>query len=226
MPVMGAWLLRQCPLCRHSLKASEPGLCAPCLARQQVFHSECWICGVPVPDLNPWLCGPCALLPDPVAVIYGCRHHELIARGVLKLKNQQQMMWLPILGDLLIWKLRCLSAQGLAPVEGLVPVPCHPSTLRRRGFNQASLIAHYVGKALGLPVFDGLVVTLGQAAEQKKLSKKARLQNAEHRFLCQGALAVNAVAVVDDVYTTGATAMAMQAALSEKIQQVWTLTRA
>jgi ComF family protein len=98
------------------------------------------------------------------------------------------------------------------PAPVLVPVPLHPSRLRRRGFNQAALIAAALAERTGLAVHDCLV-RAGPPVTQVGRAREARLAGLE------GALTVAAapqrpVLLVDDVVTTGATLAACSGALA------------
>jgi ComF family protein len=98
-----------------------------------------------------------------------------------------------------------------APV--LVPVPMHPSARRRRGFNQAELLAKGVAEAAGAP----LVRALGKTARtppQSKTGHERRADNVRGTFRPSGPeVAGRHVCLVDDLVTTGATAAACSAAL-------------
>lgn len=99
--------------------------------------------------------------------------------------------------------------------ELLVPVPLHRRRLWSRGFNQAALIAQGVARHAALPV-DRLALVrcrgtpvlrgLGKAGRAKVVSGAFRVDRAE-------AVSGRAVVLVDDVYTSGATADACTAAL-------------
>jgi ComF family protein len=100
----------------------------------------------------------------------------------------------------------------------LVAVPVHAARRRERGFDQAELLAHEAGLALGLPV----VAALRRAARttaQHALGRGARAGNVGHAFAVDPALRP-AVAgkwpvLIDDVVTTGATISACAEALYE-----------
>jgi ComF family protein len=102
-------------------------------------------------------------------------------------------------------------------VEGavLVPVPLHPRRRRERGFNQAELLASELARRAGLSVVEVLVRRQDTAA-QTGLSGAARRANVAGAFAVRGKgrIAGRVAVVVDDVFTTGATAMACARALS------------
>jgi ComF family protein len=87
----------------------------------------------------------------------------------------------------------------------LVPVPLHPARLRRRGFNQAELLARAVGARAGLPVTSALV-RAGSKTTQMGRGRGERLRSvAGSVSVAPGAAVPPRVVLVDDVVTTGAT---------------------
>ncbi|MEZ4219729.1 MAG: ComF family protein [Polyangiaceae bacterium] len=94
----------------------------------------------------------------------------------------------------------------------LVPVPLHSSRLAERGYNQSSLLAAQLGRALGLHVRANCLQRVRATPAQAKSSAAERAQNVVGAFAASGP-APTCVALVDDVVTTGATALACMAAL-------------
>jgi ComF family protein len=90
----------------------------------------------------------------------------------------------------------------------LVPVPLHPSRLRRRGFNQAELLARALSARTGLRVVDCLV-RHGPPRTQVGRDRAERLGGVHGtvRLRALHQLPQRAI-VVDDVVTTGATVLA------------------
>jgi ComF family protein len=95
----------------------------------------------------------------------------------------------------------------------LVPVPLHPRRLRRRGFNQAELLARAVAGRTGLGV-DDCLARRGSARTQVGRDRGERLRglNGSVAVRPDAALPRRAI-VVDDVVTTGATLSACAGAL-------------
>jgi ComF family protein len=89
----------------------------------------------------------------------------------------------------------------------LIPLPLHRSRLRRRGFNQAQAIAAHAGAALGVPVESFALTRVRATSEQSRLGPGQRQLNVLGAFAAQRRFeALERVAIVDDVITTGSTA--------------------
>jgi len=87
--------------------------------------------------------------------------------------------------------------------DAVVPVPLHRSRLRRRGFNQAELLARGLAAGLNAPVSDKLR-SVRRTRDQVELSAAERRANVEGAFAARERVR-GKVLLVDDVFTTGAT---------------------
>ena len=87
--------------------------------------------------------------------------------------------------------------------DTVVPVPLHRSRLRRRGFNQAELLARGVAAGLNAPVLNKLRA-VRRTRDQVELSAAERRANVEGAFAARERVR-GRILLVDDVFTTGAT---------------------
>ena len=98
--------------------------------------------------------------------------------------------------------------------DALIPVPLHKSRMRKRGFNQAALVAERMGERLGIPVEEKLLIRVKKTSPQKELNDSARRENLKNAFqLCGNDVKLKRVVLIDDIYTTGSTLDAAAAAL-------------
>lgn len=91
-------------------------------------------------------------------------------------------------------------------IEALIPVPIHKDRLRKRGYNQAEILAEEMGKMLGIPVDSGIIKRAEKTLPQKELDNIRREENLKNAFGYTGKkIKYKSVLIVDDIYTTGAT---------------------
>lgn len=111
--------------------------------------------------------------------------------------------------------------------QALLPIPLHRNRLRLRGFNQSLELAKYWSRCTGIPVFAQALVRARATAVQSGLKGAERAANVQGAFRAVGLLPAH-VALVDDVYTTGATcAAATEVLLAAGVRRVdvWCLAR-
>ena len=105
------------------------------------------------------------------------------------------------------------APEGVLAGGQLVPVPMHPARRRRRGFNQAELLARALARRTGLTV-DACLERRGTQRPQVGRGRSERLRGVPGSVAPRTGTAVPREAVlVDDVVTTGATLAACAAAL-------------
>jgi predicted amidophosphoribosyltransferase len=91
-------------------------------------------------------------------------------------------------------------------------IPPDPDRLLERGHHPAERLARELGRRWDLDVVPTLQVIGHRAKRQASLGRDERLRNARGAFVALAAPA-RRIALVDDVYTTGATAAAAASAL-------------
>lgn len=199
----------RCHLCHRFIPDAGPvHLCPDCRNNLPLLSSPCCsICGRPFDgsgDDHP--CGVCLQHPPPwessrSALVYdgGCREliHAFKYRQRFHLRRS----------------LALLTAELLAPfatslgADLLVPVPLHPSRLRKRGFNQALLLAELLSSAWQLPLLRQGLQRTRSTTPQSELSADQRATNLRNAFTVPDNRTIRGkrVLLVDDVFTTGAT---------------------
>lgn len=110
-------------------------------------------------------------------------------------------------------------------IDMVIPVPLHPAKYRKRGYNQAAVLAKELGRILGIPVEESLLLRIQKTDPQKKLAPGKRRQNLAGAFVVKDKMRKLAqgsrILIVDDIYTTGSTvdeaAKALKKAGAEKV---------
>ena len=114
-----------------------------------------------------------------------------------------------------IWRLSSFMAgdmvrayQAILPtgVDCVVPVPMHPKRRRERGYNHAELLAKEAAKRLGLECLDALE-RVRDTRQQARLSGRERRANLKGAIALKQSVEGRRVLLVDDVCTTGTTAV-------------------
>ena len=121
-----------------------------------------------------------------------------------------------------------LGFYGIRPQEPavLVPIPLHRSRERKRGFNQARLLAEALAERLKLPVADALRRIRATAPQVGMDSFEERRTNVTDAFSVNepAAIAGSTVILIDDVSTSGATLSEAARALREaNCRTVWAI---
>ncbi len=90
----------------------------------------------------------------------------------------------------------------------VVPIPMFPKKERKRGFNQAKLIAEKTAGLLNLPLLDNALVKIRDTKAQAELEDyKNRTENIAGCFAVSNPnlVANKKIILIDDVFTSGAT---------------------
>ncbi|MEM9279641.1 MAG: ComF family protein [Pseudomonadota bacterium] len=122
--------------------------------------------------------------------------------------------------DLVPWISKWMWVAGKQLIDDadvVLPVPLHPSRLRKRRFNQAGEMARCLGKIGNLEYNSGILHRRKATRQQVGLTEKEREKNVAGAFVVPEANRVHLkgkrVLLIDDVYTTGATVKAATRAL-------------
>lgn len=108
----------------------------------------------------------------------------------------------------------------------IIPIPLHPKRRRKRGYNQAMLLAKELEKHLGISADDKIVARVRYTAPQKGLDHKKRKKNLRNAFAVRKCVDdIKCVLLIDDIYTTGNTVDAVAKVLKDAgVEKVYFLT--
>jgi ComF family protein len=214
-----------CRICGSPLiKISRLPVCNDCLhALRPLTGSYCAICAEALPYAVQTAgqqidarCRLCRLAPPPFerAVAYGS-YDGALRDLVHLLKFSQVRPAAQVLGRMLAESISALEPSLPSGAIAVVPVPLHAHKQSLRGFNQAELITRAALKQLSrsghvkrFELCTRALVRLRDTGSQIGLTRHQRRQNLRGAFAIRDATAISNrnILLVDDVYTTGATA--------------------
>lgn len=202
----------RCAVCRRPLGSGRVcRLCTPAL----VTGTRCRQCYQLTSDLHvEGRCTLCRIIPSPLRYQRFLWDYQGLASDYIRaMKYAPSIGLCQHAGTLLAERLQELfPATSGRPWSGVLPVPSSSASVRWRGFNPCYLLAQPVARAHQLPLLD-LLEHRGNRAPQASLSPHERLRNVRGAFVARRPLQGDALLLVDDVATTGATSTACAIAL-------------
>jgi ComF family protein len=130
-------------------------------------------------------------------------HEGAVATAIHRFKYGGHAELSRALGQLLVTR----SASALKSMPGeICPLPLHEGRYRERGYDQATLLAAEVAKALRRPLGDSFLTRVRATIRQVGLSEGDRDTNVHGAFAASERVTGRSLVLVDDVLTTGATA--------------------
>lgn len=197
----------RCVICGVFEKDVADGLCATCLASVAYTCSpQCVVCGknfkaAPTED---HLCEECLRCPPPYTMARGITFYEEPVRTLLhRLKYDFDTTVVePLLKIAGNYDFSVFNSS-----DYIVPVPLHSKRLKKRGFNQALLLAKLLFPQRARNIVVDNLMKNRNTISQTALDASARRANLRSAFLTKhaGIFRNKRICIVDDVYTTGTT---------------------
>lgn len=215
--IAGLLFPRRCPVCHDVVEDAGELVCKICRTRlPYVAEPSCLKCGKPLLSEEREYCGDCGrkkllFRQGKAPFVYDKQMRESIARYKYGGRREYASFYAE---EILR---RCAREAVWWKGEVLVPIPLHPSKKRKRGYNQAALLARELSKRCGIPVDEKLLLRTRKTRAQKELNDQERLANLKNAFsVREGKVPYKNIILIDDIYTTGSTVNEAARVLREK----------
>ncbi len=190
-----------CPKCRHYLK--------------YITGPVCLKCGKEIISEEEEYCIDCARSEKSFERGFPLLHYiSPVRESIARMKYEARQEYAEFYGR----ELGRAFGHELRRIGGavLIPVPVASARLRKRGYNQAELLAESLRKETGIPIDTKTLIRRIDTLPQKKLGNEDRIKNLLKAFAVkEGAVVPKTVILVDDIYTTGSTIEACTRVLKE-----------
>ncbi len=211
-----------CVVCGRPVERGHPDalVCTMCLARLAPLVGGCERCAQPLPPVGP--CRFCAEWSDSITWV---RSGVWLGDEARALVHHLKYEGYVALGTVMA----TVTARHVAARRPLclIPIPLGPRRRKRRGYNQAEILARALGERWRVPVLSNALRRHRETGPQTSLDATAREANVAGAFSASGCPTGRlgpmtrdsrlgaSVILVDDVLTTGATVSAAAQALWE-----------
>lgn len=205
---------KKCILCKEvfPVNADEKGVCEKCLPFFDMpLDKNCIICGRPT---KRQYCNVCdgyknGDFHEDKTVYYVKNYpvfiyNEVTKTPILSLKYNGALQNTE--GFKIIIRNR-LKTLDLHQIDGIIPIPMHKKKEKKRGFNQAYIIAEIVSKEIGKDIFNDVIIRNKNTTVQSDKSITDRYKNLENCFVCidKDKIYGKTVLLIDDIFTSGST---------------------
>jgi len=219
-PLLSLLFPQQCKVCNSRDCDADTGICCgKCWSDSRIFTGNEMLCskcgsyfnaeGGDI-EVSCHKCGDHAYDKAFAAGIY----EKGLAANLLALKSQ------PFIPKAVRHSIRdSITRRGLTEIDIIIPAPLSVKRRAERGFNQADLIADEAAAACGKPVDrNSLIRKIHTPIHRIAMDDKARALTVKNAFDVARPKLVEGknILLVDDVFTSGATASACAAVLKKK----------
>lgn len=218
-----------CVLCGRQCIPQGRDLCADCEHDLPRNLQPCEICAEPLPSTGAGLiCGACLTQPPHFDACFAPYLYAYpLDRMIRGLKYGGQIFQGRVLGEL--FAQHALERASCDRPQLLLPVPLGRDRFRKRGYNQAAVLAEPIARRARLMLRNDVLVRTRETLEQAGLDRQARQRNLARAFALRRPLHAEHVALFDDVLTTGSTTRELARVLKRagaKRVDVWCIARA
>ena len=214
-----------CPFCGQ---VYAKGICPACeskLKKLIIHQPRCMKCGKPVRRMEQEFCHDCTEAThhfDRGRALW--LHKPPVSNSIYQFKYHNQRAFGKYYAQKMANRFEYLAREWNPDL--ILPIPLHKRRMKKRGYNQAMIIAEKLGKIWGIPVDGKILQRRKNTNPQKKLNHRNRKFNMKNAFYVKGDLKnIRRVLLIDDIYTTGNTIDEASRKLKEAgVEKVYFLT--
>lgn len=187
--------------------------CEPLL--KKVPEPYCLRCGKPLKSAEKPLCEDCRITTHDFDE---CRsvfiYDDIMRKSIYRFKYDGRKEYAVYFGSRMASELGDKIKKINA--DALIPVPMYKGKEKKRGFNQAALLARELSYHLDIPIYENIIIREKPTKVMRSLGARERENNLKKAFkIVPNSVKLCDVIIVDDIYTTGSTADAVAGKLKE-----------
>lgn len=204
-----AILPESCLLCGKRIRARSGirGLCPCCAAKLPLRMGRRMCIRVLNNRLLKLLTDKERIWAESLYAVAALDYIDDVPQGIRRLKFAREIRWLGMFGDLTARALQRSRVPFGDSNIMLCPMPMSRRSERKRGFNQASLLAESVSNQLGIGCATGILEKRDGNIRHSELAEHARFEASLRAFSCARPAHAGAakLLLVDDVLSSGST---------------------
>ena len=207
--ILSSFFPRRCPLCDRVISYGSL-ICCDCEKKVPVIKEPlCKRCGKQLENERQEFCSDCSRKKHSYVqgkAVFSYEKEMKLSMYRFKYSNRRE--YAEFYAE--IAKKQYESWIAYRGIEAIIPVPLYSGKKRKRGYNQAEVFAVHLGKKCNIPVEKTIVNRIRNTVPQKELNDRQRKDNLKGAFQVKSNIVkYSIILLVDDIYTTGATADAV-----------------
>ena len=195
----------KCVFCRDILRlGKEEGICRTCSEEIEYITGEiCPMCGKPVGKPIK-ACHECRSFESFFTRNYALFAYEgMVREAIHRFKYKRNPQYGKYFAKAMTQKFHA----EITAHDFLIAIPMYHTKMKRRGFNQADILAKEISALTGVPTLDNVLIRTKDTKAQQALNRAARFNNLSDAFALTSDEHIKGkkILLVDDIFTTGTT---------------------
>ena len=217
----------RCPVCDEIVTPYGEKICLKCMPKLKLLTAPwCMKCGKKLAKEEDEYCSDCKCIKHNFIQGRALYEYASVAPSVYRMKYSKRQEYADFFGEEVARYLRDFIRQ--VQPDALVPIPLHKKRQKKRGYNQALLLANAISCYTGVPVESELVRRCKNTSPLKLQNPLERQNNLKKAFIiAQNDVKLKTIIIVDDIYTTGSTIDEVAAILKQAgVEKIYYITLA